>query len=205
MSSGIVVALTGGIACGKSEVAKVLQGEGAEVLDTDTLAHEMMEPGTSLHRQVVEAFGADYVQANGRINRDKLGELVFGNRASLRVLNNIVHPPLMRSVRAWAKTVRDEGRTGVVVVPLLHEIGETSGWDSILCVAASVPLVIARLAERGLDTEASRQRLESQMPAVEKAARSDYVICNEGTLESLEEMTLTVWKRITSKENGNHD
>jgi dephospho-CoA kinase len=199
-----VAALTGGIACGKSEVARILREEGVDVLEADTLAHEMMEPGTEVYARIVDQLGSGFLEADGRVDRRKLGRRVFENEEDRRALNAIVHPPVLKRIHEWAEATRGQGRSGVAVVPLLHEVGATTGWDAIVCVAASEPTILARLGARGLSKDEARLRLLAQMPVAEKVVGSDYVIYNEGSLALLKDMTHTVWKRITSKENEHH-
>lgn len=195
------VGLTGGIACGKSEVGKILMSWGIPVLDTDRVAHELMEPGTPIYAEVIQQFGQAVLGADGRIDRRILGGVVFADAEARRRLNRLVHPAVGERWRAWREERRAQGESAVVMVPLLFEVGATEGWTSIVCVAAPESLVVQRLRGRGWSEEEAKQRIASQMPLEEKRRRADVVIENDGTLEALRERVRAAWQRILAKED----
>jgi dephospho-CoA kinase len=195
------VGLTGGIACGKSEVGKILKSLGVPVLDTDVVAHELMEPGTPIYRNVVGHFGSKVLTAENRIDRKALGALVFADREARSRLNQVVHPAVGAQWRAWREERRRNGESAVVMIPLLFEVGATDGWSVTVCVAAPESLVIQRLRSRGWNEDEARQRIASQMPLDDKRRRADVVIENDGTLETLRERATAAWQRILAKED----
>lgn len=199
-----VVGLTGGIACGKSEVARILEREGAAVRDADDIAHELMRSGQVLFDPVVERFGREIVGPDGEIDRARLGRRVFADADARRALERIVHPEVIRVLRAWVDRVAGEGRAAVAVVPLLYEVGLTAPWDAVLCVVASEATVMDRLRRRGLGEEEARRRVAAQRPVEEKAARADYIVRNDGTMEQLENETKKTWRNILKKERAHH-
>jgi len=194
------VGLTGGIGCGKSEVARILAEDGVPVLDTDKIAHELMTPGNRPYDDVVDAFGDSILATDGRIDRKILGERVFGNESERKLLNSLVHPAVRRRWQIWVDERRAREESAVVVIPLLFETGAVRGWDAIVCVTADEKLVRDRLKGRGLSAEQADERIEAQMPVEEKASRADYTIENSGTLKELENRVRTTWAAIVDKE-----
>ena len=192
----VTVGLTGGIACGKSEVARIWREQGIPVLDTDRVAHEVMAPGMPAYRAVVEAFGDDIVDEDGRIDRRLLGGQVFEAPSRLALLNRLVHPAVRQRWQAWREERQRAGEHAVVVIPLLFEAGADQGWDAVVCVSATRPKMMERLARRGLTGDAAAQRIAAQLPVAEKAKRSDVVIENNGTLDDLEQAATATWQEI---------
>ncbi|WP_461190109.1 dephospho-CoA kinase [Arthrobacter sp. Z4-13] len=179
------IGLTGGIASGKSAVASRLKERGAVLVDADALAREAVEPGTEGLQRIVAGFGDDVLGADGRLDRPKLGALVFGDPEHLAVLNGIVHP-LVRS-RA-AAIVAEAAEDAVVVqdIPLLVETGQGSDFHLVLVVDAPDEMRLQRMLElRGMTAEAARSRMAAQATREERLAAADIVIDNSGTLEQL--------------------
>jgi len=190
------VGLTGGIGSGKSEVARLLAERGAVVIDSDVLAREVVEPGTRGLAAVVEAFGPAVLTADGRLDRDRLAEIVFADPAARERLNAIVHP-LVR--KASADRLAGVPQDAVVVhdIPLLVEAGLTEGWDLIVVVAASPATQLDRQVRlRGMDQAAARARIDAQMPLANKVAVADVVIDNDGTGEELVRQVDALWARL---------
>ena len=190
------MALTGGIACGKSEVAGFWRRWGAEVLDADEVAHGLIAPGGEGVEAVVREFGARVRAADGGVDRRALGAIVFGDPAARERLNALLHPAVIRRMRGWADGIRRAGGRGVAAVPLLYEAGLEKDWDAVVCVASDEDQILERLAGRGLTPEEARARIASQWPVREKAVRADHVIDNNGSLAELEDKSRAVWKRI---------
>lgn len=201
---GLRVALTGGLAAGKSTVERILEREGAMVLDTDRVAHRLLRRGGPAFDAVVEAFGTDILDASGEVDRGRLGERVFADPARLGTLNALVHPGVRREVATWLEEQGRAGRDAVVSVPLLFEAGMEQGWDAVVCVVAPLEQVRERLRGRGLSDAQAEARLAAQWPMDEKARRSDLVIENAGTLEELTEAVERMWRELTHKEQA-HD
>ena len=193
----VEVALTGGIGCGKSEVARFWSAAGIPVLDTDQTAHHLMEPGQSVYRQIVESFGETILGPDGEIDRSALGDIVFSNPEMLETLNRIVHPVVEEEWINWMKVRRGLLEPAVVSIPLLFEAGAAVGWGAIVCISAPENLVIERLLKRGLSKEAAVRRIKAQLPLEEKRRRSDYVINNDQTLNILEMRAMNTWQKIS--------
>ena len=198
-----VIGLTGGIGTGKSEVSRLLGELGAKVIQADKVAHETYELGTSGWREVVEAFGEGVLDADGRIDRKKLGGIVFDDEQARERLNGIIHPIVRRLLEERIATLEREG-TGVAVieVPLLggvEAIKQQSRWtrllDEIWVVTAPKDQAVARVRARsGLDEKAIRARIGSQATERERIEFADAVIDNGGSLEELRRQVTNLWR-----------
>ena len=188
--------MTGGIACGKSTVADFWRRWGAETLDADDVAHALIVPGGAAVAAVLDAFGPAVRAADGGIDRERLGRIAFADPAARRRLEALLHPAVIRRMRAWAEGVRREGRLGVAVVPLLFEAGMEKEWDAVVCVASDEQTMLERLAARGLSPAEAKARIASQWPVREKMARADRVIENNGSLAELENASRAVWNDL---------
>ncbi|MBM4125406.1 MAG: dephospho-CoA kinase [Nitrospira sp.] len=179
----ILVGLTGGLATGKSTVARLFQACGARVIHADDLARQVVRPGKPAWRDIVRVFGRTILRADRTIDRDALAAIVFRNPAQLRRLNAIVHPRVAREqARLTAAIARKQPRAVVVYdVPLLFEAGVDQRVDRIVVVAADRHTQIARLAARnGLTRAEALRRIRAQLPLSQKKSQADEVL--DGTL-----------------------
>jgi dephospho-CoA kinase len=192
----ILFGITGGIACGKTETGRILSAEGFKVLDCDFLAHELMGKGRSVYAEVVGRFGDSILAADGEIDRTELGKKIFSDPQARAALNRLVHPAVIQAAREWMAECRAAQEDAAVLVPLLFEAGWTDGWDAVICVTAPEEQIFQRLEKRGLSNEEARKRMAAQMPLAEKAARSDFVIENGGTLEALRGRIIDLVERV---------
>jgi dephospho-CoA kinase len=193
------IAITGGIACGKTVVGKMLESGGLAVLEADELAHGLVERGRPAYEEVVGAFGPGILSTDGRIDRRKLGDIVFSDAGARKRLNAIVHPRVNRAMQAWFTGLGTEQPAAAAIVPLLFEAGLDRGWDAVICVSASEEDQNRRLVVRGLTLAEAKLRIEAQWPLIRKAELSDYVLVNNGSLELLEEQTTRVLQRIMKR------
>lgn len=183
----ISIGVTGGIACGKSEVGRVLSEIGFTVCDADRVAHTLMDKGSPIFQNVVDHFGDQILTENGDISRPVLGKLVFDDPSKLCELNALVHPAVRKTLEHWLECQRAEDKPAAVLLPLLYESGmEDLNWDAVVCVSSPQQEVFQRLERRGLSQEEAEKRVLSQMPLAEKEERADKVIPNVGTLGELE-------------------
>jgi len=190
------IAVTGGIACGKSLVGSFLEDGGVAVCDSDALAHETIAPGQPAHGEIIEAFGEGVLDAKGAVDRAVLGDRVFSDPEQREKLNAIVHPRVREGWRAWLREREAASRAAAVIIPLLFEVGVDLEWDAIICVTAAEATQLQRMATRGLSEADARRRLAAQLPNAEKARRSGYVIENSGTVEELRMQVNEVIERI---------
>lgn len=192
--------LTGGIGAGKSTVARMLEARGAVVLDADQLARRALEPGTPGHRRVVERFGEEILDPEGRVDRERLARLVFQDPVARRDLEAIVHPEVARMLREATEPYRATDRVVVHVVPLLVEAGLGRAFDVVVTVEAGEELRVARLVGgRGMREEDVWARARAQASEAERVRGAHLVIRNEGSLEELEAEVDRVWRTLLAR------
>jgi len=172
------VAVTGGIATGKSFVLAEFRKRGVPCLDADMLARGVIAPGTEATKAIAARFGADAIRTDGSVDRPKLASIVFADETARRDLEAIVHPAVYRSIHAGLRAFELVGRypVGVVDIPLLYESGHDREFDKVIVTACPEGLQLARLKERGMGETEARQRLAAQWPTLEKASRADFVV-----------------------------
>ena len=188
----LTVALTGGIACGKSVVATILRAKGCYVHSADRTAHELMAPGGAAYPPVVARFGEGILASDGSIDRRKLGALVFADPEARTALDAIVHPLVLERTRRLMAEVAAEGRHALFVTEaaLVVESGYGRFYDRVVVVTCDEATRLRRLMERdGIGREEALRKVGSQMPQAEKAARADLVIDASGTLAETVERT----------------
>lgn len=197
----LVIGLTGGIASGKSTVARILERLGATIIDADLLAREAVLPGTPAHRAIVAAFGTEVLLPDATIDRKALGRIVFANPDARRRLEAITHPAIARLSQArLAEARRSDAPAVFYVAPLLIEAGAADRVDDIWVVYADRETQLARLTERdGIGRGEAEQRLAAQMPMDEKASYGSAVIDNRGTSEETERQVVALWRERIEK------
>lgn len=192
------IAITGGIACGKSLFAEHLRTLGVAVLDADEVVHVLEAPGGKAVEPIRQRFGDGVIQAEGGVDRKVLGSLVFSDPVAREALNQILHPLVKVEIHAWLE--HSTARISAVVIPLLFEVGWQEGWDWIICVSSDTQTQIDRLVRfRGLSAEQARQRLDAQMPIAEKAARAHLTINNNAGAESLAQEAMRIYRFLMEK------
>ena len=191
----IRVGLTGNIASGKSEIARMLADRGATVIDADVLAREAVRPETQALKDIVKRWGKDVLKNDGSLDRAALRQIVFADQSELDALNRIVHPGVTRLRDREIARARERGDQIVVcVIPLLFERNIVEEFDAIVLVDAPRPLRLERMvASRGLEATDAMNMIASQMPAELKRARADYVIENNGSLQDLQRDVDALW------------
>ena len=192
----IVIGLTGGIGTGKSEVARILSELGAVIINADQVGHQAYTPQTETWREVVKAFGEDILQANGEIDRRKLGGIVFADPEQLTRLNQIMHPRLARLVAARIEELRRQPIPAIVVeAAILFEANWEPLVEEVWTIEAPESTVIQRLqARNGWDANEIRKRVNAQLPSSERSARADVVLENSGDLDRLERQVKSLWE-----------
>jgi dephospho-CoA kinase len=194
------VALTGGIATGKSHCLRRFTELGAPTLDADTLAKKAVEPGTDGFRAVVKRFGTGIVGADGSLDRAALGNVVFGDDEARHALEAIIHPTVRQAIDRWFEALdRQPGvRAGIADIPLLFETGRDKDFDMVVVAACAPATQKARLMNRdGFSEEQADQRIRAQMPIDDKAGRARYVISTEGTIAETDRQVAQVWAEIS--------
>ncbi|MDO9529290.1 MAG: dephospho-CoA kinase [Syntrophales bacterium] len=197
------VGLTGGIASGKSTVAKMFQEKGAYLIDLDVMVRSVEEPGAPVWKRIVEDFGSKILNEDGTINREKLGAIVFCDKEKLEKLNEIVHPVVFGEWKQQIADIEKNDPDAIVVsdIPLLIEVGKVDEVDLVVLVYISQEEQIRRLIERDrCSRKEALARIDSQMPIDKKLWYSDFVVDNGGSLEETAEQVSDIWERFLERE-----
>jgi len=194
----VLICLTGNIATGKSTVAAMLAELGATVIDADKMAHQVMRRGTAVYDRVVAAFGSSVTDADGEIDRRKLGQIVFSDAAALSQLEEIVHPAVETKVRRCI----EQAETDVIVIEAIKLI--KAGWhrfcQTLWVTDCPREQQLARLVqERGLGHKVAKQRIDAQSPQGIKTALADVIIDTSGDIEETRRQVEAAWVEIGGK------
>jgi dephospho-CoA kinase len=194
----ILIGLTGNIASGKTEVAKMLAERGATIIDADELAREAVRPETQALRDIVKRWGSDVLKQDGSLDRQALRQIVFADQSELDALNRIVHPGVTRLRDREIARAKERGDPIVVcVIPLLFERNLVDEFDAIVLVDAPRPIRLERLVtSRGLEETEAMNMIAAQMPAELKRARAEHCIDNTGSLDDLERDVDALWSSL---------
>lgn len=199
----IVVGLTGGIASGKSVVAKFFREEGVPVLDADELGHLVLEPDGEAYKPVIETFGDDILDDEKRIDRQKLGAKVFDNPEQRKILEQLTHPAIGRLAKKGMQIIHESGAPlAFYEAALLVEAGIYKSLNALVVVACSTNNQMNRIVARDeLTKEAAAVRIASQYPLEEKIKVADYVIYNDDSIEQLQQSAKDTLRQIRQKFN----
>jgi dephospho-CoA kinase len=205
----VILGLSGGIGSGKSTVSRMLERLGAVVIDADRIVRELQAPGSPVLDEIVRAFGPGVLDADGALDRDALGAVVFRDPEARSRLNGIVHPRVGIEMVQRAAAARDAGARLVVLdIPLLFEVKRSGTgnaglyqFDATVVVWAPREVQIRRQMERdGCDREQAERRVSAQMPLDEKKSMADHVIDNSGTLAETERQVRALWRELLGEE-----
>jgi dephospho-CoA kinase len=191
------VALTGGIATGKTYVLEQFRKRGVSTLDADALARGATTADTEGARAIAARFGPDVMTPEGEVDRRRLASIVFADPAARHDLEAIVHPAVYRAIAAGLRGFELLGYGLTVVdVPLLYETSHASDFDRVIVTVCPPELQIARLASRGVTEAEAWQRIRAQLPTEEKAARADFVVRTDGALEETDRQVETILETL---------
>jgi dephospho-CoA kinase len=179
------VALTGGMATGKSVVLSRARERGVAAIGADDLVHAALAPGAPATHDILARFGTEVASPEGGVDRRRLGAVVFADAAARRALEAILHPEVYRTIFRWFERLQADGlRLGMAEIPLLFETGRQAEFDRVVVTLCSPEEQVRRIIARdGLSEPDARQRLAAQWPVAEKAARADFVVHTDGTIE----------------------
>ncbi len=195
------VALTGGIASGKSHVLAAFAARDVPTIDADLLAHAVVAAGTPAAQAIERRFGRDVFGADGEINRRKLGAVVFGDASARRDLEAIVHPAVYSAIRRWFEMLPANTPLAVADIPLLYETGHEGDFDVVVVAACEPDEQIRRVMARdGLTDAEARSRVAAQLPIGEKISRADYVVWTTGTREATSKRVEEVAEQMKNEE-----
>jgi len=193
----VLLGVTGGIACGKTVVANMLEELGAVLIDLDLIARQVVEPGKPALRETIDYFGREVLQEDGTLNRKKLSGLVFSDSEKREKLEGFTHPRIFEELLKQVNDVTAKDPIIQVVVPLLIEKSLQSLFDKVLVVHITPDLQIKRLVERdGISKEEAANMLKAQMPIDEKLAHADFVVHNEGSMEETRKQVQEIWQAL---------
>ncbi len=192
-----VIGLTGGIASGKTLVARILESLGAVIVDADQLAREVVAPDEPAYHAIVEEFGEGIINSDRTLDRKALGKIIFADPSARHRLERITHPAIARRAEQKLAFLRKSGATVVVyVAPLLIEAGVVSRVDEVWVVYLDEETQVARLMRRdGIDRTEALLRIAAQMPMAEKCTFGKVVIDNRGTPEETERLVREAWEK----------
>lgn len=197
-----LIGLTGGIGSGKSSVSHILASLGAYIIDADRITHQLQCRGQSVWQEIVQAFGWRVLLADGRLDRKRLGHIVFNDGKERLRLNEIVHPAVQQEIRRLIAQADSQGvAVAILDVPLLIEGGLYHIVDEVWVVYAQPDQQIARICARdNVSEETARRRLAAQMPLADKLSYAQRVIDNRGSLLALEKVVRVLWQGAVSGE-----
>ena len=191
------VALTGGIATGKSHVRAEFERLGVPTIDADTLARDAVVPGSPGLAAIIARFGPDVVSGNGALDRRKLGAIAFSDPAARRDLEQIIHPIVRARTDAWFASLDAGQPFAVADIPLLYETGRERDFDKVVVTACAEEAQIRRVMQRdSIGEQEARQRLAAQLPTADKVSRADYVINTDGSFEETNQQVRSVHESL---------
>ena len=192
------IALTGGIATGKSYVANRLREAGVPVVDADVLSRDVVGPGTPGLTAVRQRFGPDAVRRDGTMDRVRIGQIVFKDKRARQDLEAIIHPAVQKAIDQFFSSLPKRTPFAVADIPLLFETGRESQFAAIIVVACPREMQLQRLTERNrLSPEDARRRLAAQLPIDQKVKNATYVIKTDGTFEETDAQVTALIQKLT--------
>lgn len=197
----MIVGLTGGIACGKSTVAKMFAQLGAVIIDADQVAREVVEPGEKGHEAIIHRFGPQILHESGELNRKALGDIVFKDKSALADLNAILHP----LIRTRMNEKKEEAKLAhppliIMDIPLLFESKQKNTVEAVIVVYVPPAEQLKRLMERDhLSREDAQRRIDAQLPIEDKKKWADHLIDNSGSLEETREQVEALFLQLAKE------
>jgi dephospho-CoA kinase len=195
----LLVGLTGGIASGKSTVSAMLAEQGAEVIDADHIARQVVMPGTPAWCKIREHFGPGVLHPDGQLDRQALADIVFADKSKLALLNEITHPAIFARIADRLEAHHDQDVVVILDAALLIEAGLAEGVDVVIVIHSPREIQVERLAAKGVGQTDARNRIASQLEPEKRLARADIVIDNSGSLEDLGWQVDKIWKELQAR------
>lgn len=194
------VALTGGIATGKSHVRAAFEQLGVPTIDADTLARAAVAPGTAGLAAVVQRFGPDVLDPTGALDRKRLAAIVFRDPDARRDLEQIIHPAVRLEIDAWFATLAPGHRFAIADIPLLYETGRDRNFDAVIVTTCEPVTQIRRVMTRdGVSEAEAAQRIAAQMPAEDKVRRATYVIRTDGAFDETRAQVRAIHDKLSAE------
>jgi len=193
------IAITGGVADGKTTVLRIFESLGAQTVSSDQLVAALLAPGTEVWEQLIREFGQAITAADGALVRERLAALAFGDPVARRRLNQIMHPAVVRALQAQLRAHEPSLTPIFVEVPLLIEVALQGSFDAVVVVQATPALQRQRLIARGVPPQRARQILQAQLPTRCKTVFADWVIRTHRSLEQVEAQVRRIWRTLTQQ------
>jgi dephospho-CoA kinase len=193
------IAITGGVADGKTTVLRIFESLGAQTVSSDQLVAALLAPGTEVWEQLIREFGQAIIAADGALVRERLAALAFGDPVARRRLNQIMHPAVVRALQAQLRAHEPSLTPIFVEVPLLIEVALQGSFDAVVVVQATPALQRQRLIARGVPPQRARQILQAQLPTRCKTVFADWVIRTHRSLEQVEAQARRIWRTLTQQ------
>jgi dephospho-CoA kinase len=194
----ILIGLTGGIGCGKSEVSRLLADRGAIIIDADLIVRELQQPNGEIFSQIVEMFGDSVVADDGTLNRGAIANEVFKDKAILKKLNELIHPVVRRVMNERVKSYSDTSNIVVLDIPLLVE-NPREGLDGVVVVDLDPEIAVERIVEqRKMNIDDARARVANQSSREQRRAIANFIIDNSGDRKALDLQVDAAWSWINA-------
>ena len=194
------VALTGGIATGKSHVRAEFERLGVPTIDADVLARDAVAPGTPGLSAVAERFGSEVLDSSGSLDRKRLAAIVFQDATARQDLERIIHPAVRLAMDAWFSSLPPIHRCAIADIPLLYETGRDRSFDAVVVTACEPATQIRRVMSRdGVSEAEALQRIAAQMPTEDKIRRATYVIRTDGTFDETSRQVRGVYDQLVAE------
>jgi dephospho-CoA kinase len=193
------IAITGGVADGKTTVLRIFESLGAQTVSSDQLVAALLAPGTEVWEQLIREFGQAIIAADGALVRERLAALAFGDSVARRRLNQIMHPAVVRAIQVQLRAHEPSLTPIFVEVPLLIEVALQGSFDAVVVVQATPALQRQRLIARGVPLQRARQILQAQLPTRCKTVFADWVIRTHRSLEQVEAQVRRIWRTLTQQ------
>jgi len=195
----LLVGLTGGIASGKTTVSAMLAERGAEVIDADHIARQVVMPGTPAWCKIRDHFGPGVLHPDGQLDRQALADIVFADKSRLALLNEITHPAIFARIADRLEAHHGQDVVVVLDAALLIEAGLAEGVDVVVVVHSPREIQVERLAAKGVGATDARNRIAAQLEPEKRLARADMVIDNGGSLEDLGRQVDKLWEELRAR------
>ena len=194
----ILIGLTGGIGCGKSEVARLLADRGAIVIDADLIVRELQRPGGEIFNKIVEMFGPSVIAEDGSLNRGAVANEVFKDKETLKKLNDLIHPVVRGVMNERVKSYSDTSKIVVLDIPLLVE-NPREGLDGVVVVDLDPEIAVARIVDqRKMNIDDARARVANQSSREQRKAIANFIIDNSGDRKALDLQVDVAWSWINA-------
>jgi len=203
-NNSLIVGITGGMGCGQTTLAKFLEEQGAKIIYADSVAHRIVDSDVEVRKALIKAFGKNIYSRYGKLKRQLLGKIVFIDENRLRLLNNIVHPPMVGQIIEEVEQARESGRYPIIGIDaaLIFEANIEKMFDVIVVVVSKMSNRVQRIKKRDdLPQKKIMERIRRQIPVDEKSKWADYVIQNDENMVTLKSKAKTLYKQLSGRKS----